>query len=35
MPDLIFDEPRLAAVYDDLDPDRRDLVDAYPGTARP
>lgn len=28
MPDAIFADPRLAAVYDPLDPDRRDL-DAY------
>ena len=28
VPDRIFDEPRLAEVYDDLDPDRSDL-DAY------
>ncbi|ARU51928.1 SAM-dependent methyltransferase [Cellulosimicrobium cellulans] len=28
MPDAIFDEPRLAALYDPLDPDRSDL-DAY------
>ena len=28
MPDAIFDDPRLARVYDPLDPDRRDL-DAY------
>ena len=28
MPDLIFDDPRLADVYDHLDPDRTDL-DAY------
>lgn len=28
MPDAIFDHPRLAAVYDPLDPDRSDL-DAY------
>lgn len=28
MPDAIFDDPRLAAVYDPLDPDRSDL-DAY------
>lgn len=28
MPDAIFDDPRLAAVYDDLDPDRSDL-EAY------
>ena len=28
MPDAIFDDPRLAAVYDPLDPDRRDL-DGY------
>ena len=28
MPDRIFDEPRLAEIYDDLDPDRSDL-DAY------
>jgi SAM-dependent methyltransferase len=28
MPDPIFDEPRLAAIYDPLDPDRGDL-DAY------
>ena len=28
MPDPVFDEPRLAAVYDALDPDRSDL-DAY------
>jgi SAM-dependent methyltransferase len=26
MPDAIFDEPRLAAIYDALDPDRSDLV---------
>ena len=25
MPDAVFDHPRLAAVYDDLDPDRSDL----------
>lgn len=30
MPDAIFDEPRLAAIYDALDPDRSDL-DAYVG----
>lgn len=28
MPDAVFDDPRLAAVYDALDPDRSDL-DAY------
>ena len=28
MPDAIFDDPRLAAIYDALDPDRSDL-DAY------
>lgn len=28
MPDAVFDEPRLAAIYDALDPDRSDL-DAY------
>ena len=28
MPDPVFDEPRLAAIYDALDPDRSDL-DAY------
>jgi SAM-dependent methyltransferase len=28
VPDAIFDDPRLAAVYDDLDPDRSDL-EAY------
>lgn len=28
MPDAIFDDPRLAAVYDPLDPDRSDL-DGY------
>jgi SAM-dependent methyltransferase len=28
VPDAVFDHPRLAAVYDDLDPDRSDL-DAY------
>ena len=33
MPDRIFDEPRLAAVYDALDPDRSDL-DAYLSIAR-
>ncbi len=33
MPDRIFDEPRLASIYDDLDPDRRDL-DAYLSIAR-
>lgn len=26
MPDAVFDEPRLAAIYDALDPDRSDLV---------
>jgi SAM-dependent methyltransferase len=26
--DVVFEEPRLAAIYDDLDPDRRDL-DVY------
>lgn len=30
VPDAIFDDPRLARVYDPLDPDRRDL-DAYVG----
>lgn len=25
MPDRIFSEPRLAAIYDDIDGDRRDL----------
>ena len=28
MPDAAFDDPRLAAIYDALDPDRSDL-DAY------
>ena len=28
MPDAVFDDPRLAAIYDALDPDRSDL-DAY------
>src|SRR3954452_22813444 len=28
VPDAIFDQPTLAATYDDLDPDRRDL-DVY------
>jgi len=28
VPDRVFDEPRLAEIYDDLDPDRSDL-DAY------
>jgi SAM-dependent methyltransferase len=28
VPDAVFDHPRLAAIYDDLDPDRSDL-DAY------
>jgi SAM-dependent methyltransferase len=32
VPDLVFDEPRLAAVYDPLDPDRSDL-DTYAGLA--
>jgi SAM-dependent methyltransferase len=32
MPDAIFDDPRLAAVYDPLDPDRSDL-DVYVGIA--
>ena len=32
MPDLLFDEPRLAAVYDPLDPDRSDL-DVYDALA--
>jgi SAM-dependent methyltransferase len=32
MPDAIFEHPRLAAVYDPLDPDRRDL-DAYVAVA--
>ncbi|UBU10212.1 class I SAM-dependent methyltransferase [Nonomuraea gerenzanensis] len=32
MPDAIFDHPRLAAVYDPLDPDRSDL-DAYAAIA--
>jgi SAM-dependent methyltransferase len=30
VPDAVFDEPRLAAIYDALDPDRSDL-DAYLG----
>ncbi len=33
MPDRIFDEPRLADIYDQLDPDRSDLV-AYLALAR-
>ena len=33
LPDRIFDEPRLANLYDDLDPDRSDL-DAYLSIAR-
>ena len=33
MPDRIFDEPRLADVYDDLDADRSDL-EVYMGIAR-
>ncbi|HYD09481.1 MAG TPA: methyltransferase domain-containing protein, partial [Acidimicrobiales bacterium] len=33
MPDPVFDEPRLADVYDDLDPDRSDL-DAYVAIVR-
>src|SRR5688572_24477150 len=33
MPDPIFDEPRLAEVYDDFDPDRSDL-DVYLAIAR-
>lgn len=33
MPDPVFDEPRLANVYDQLDPDRSDL-DAYLSIAR-
>lgn len=33
MPDAIFEHPRLAAVYDDLDPDRNDL-EVYVGIAR-
>jgi SAM-dependent methyltransferase len=32
VPDLLFDEPRLAAVYDPLDPDRSDL-DVYDALA--
>ena len=32
MPDSIFDDPRLASVYDPLDPDRSDL-DLYTGVA--
>jgi SAM-dependent methyltransferase len=32
MPDLVFDEPRLAALYDPLDPDRSDL-DVYDALA--
>jgi SAM-dependent methyltransferase len=32
MPDAIFDHPRLAAIYDALDPDRNDL-DAYVAVA--
>lgn len=33
MPDQVFDEPRLAAVYDELDPDRSDL-DVYVAIVR-
>src|SRR5690606_31428807 len=33
VPDRIFDEPRLAAIYDALDTDRRDL-DVYASIAR-
>ena len=33
MPDRVFDEPRLAEIYDQLDPDRRDL-DVYVSIAR-
>ena len=33
MADAIFEHPRLAALYDELDPDRRDL-DAYAAIAR-
>ncbi len=33
MPDLIFDEPRLAVIHDDLDSERGDL-DAYMSIAR-
>ena len=33
MPDPVFDDPRLAAVYDPLDPDRSDL-DAYLAVVR-
>lgn len=32
VPDPVFDEPRLAAVYDHLDPDRSDL-DVYDALA--
>ena len=33
MTDAIFEHPRLAALYDELDPDRSDL-DAYVGIAK-
>ena len=33
MPDRVFDEPRLARIYDQLDPDRSDLV-VYASIAR-
>ncbi len=33
VPDRIFDEPRLAAIYDELDPDRSDL-DVYASVVR-
>src|SRR5690348_171767 len=33
VPDRVFDEPRLASIYDDLDADRRDL-DVYVSIAR-
>lgn len=33
MPDAVFDEPRLADIYDELDPDRSDL-DLYVSIAR-
>ena len=33
MPDAIFEDPRLAAVYDPLDPDRSDL-DVYVAIAQ-
>ena len=33
VPDRVFDEPRLAEIYDELDPDRTDLV-VYASIAR-